>query len=989
MPARYCTARHLRLGARDCITITAADIHTGELFMTRHRSRRVLPSLIAAALLVHSMVFLTAAATAQSPTTGSLTGVITDEAGIPLSDAIVLLADTAAGLTRTATSDRNGEFRFTFLAPGDYVLSVERLGFVAQRLSGVAIRPGREVQLEVPLDAVPEVPAAAVARRFAGEAVGGGRPGATQWLSEPLARALPHSGRDLSELARLASRATPELVVEGLAPWLSALAIDGVPFRPAMHPHLWAAPHATTAFALAGVGPAQLVSNGVDVEWAGAAGGFLSGHSRRGSAALELDVRGDLSGSALPGPSFVTTGAPDHTDFQIGLAARGPLGDSVRFSTGLELRRVESPVAAAWPAGEASAAVIASAAAAGVDVEHLTRSGTAPFQALTAFGRFDWPVAARHQLAGWVQFASLTSVPGYDAMTGLLPPLEGRDVIAGASVLSTLGARTDNDLRVSITTSSRTSAELHEVPYTNVVDGGFAFGGSLAPARGEETRVLVSDAFHFSSGRHRIKIGGSFAASSHSYEYRQGAAGEFLFGGAAQLADGIGAFTRTEAPVTGMSWTATGLGVFAQDRWSAGDGLELLAGVRVDHESLPDDAALDAEWLRLSGISNNPGLSAEWLPSARVGVSWDVGRQHRWFIHGGGGIYYDRVDPLLLAQWQIDDGGARVRREVGDVVWPRPSSAGSTLPRLTVLGPNFEAPRTARISGGLAHRLTEGIGLSMSATFRRTENLPRRTDLNLQSLPAERDQYNRPVYGTLVKQGALLVAQPGSSRRFETYDEVAGITADGWSEHWSVTVGADHDAARGLTAFAHYTFGSTTDNWFAGRHGGWTVALPRGLDPSDNWAEGTSDFDVPHRAVIGATYTAPFGARLAGLYRLQSGMPFTPGFRAGVDASGDGTTRNDPAFIDASLAGVAELTNAWPCLRESAGRFAARNSCRGATTHAVDVSAGMQLVRFGDGSASVFVDVFDLLDSASGIPDAALFLVDPAAPWSGTARAAW
>jgi hypothetical protein len=946
--------------------------------MRGHCSRRRMVAGTASALLLLALWLVPAMVAAQNPATGSLRGMVTDEAGAPLAGAFVTLRDVGAGVVIAATSDRNGAFRFGFLPPGEYDLGVERIGFSPWQVTAIPVLPGRELGMRVRLAVLDG--AVRVSRgRFDGAALSGGRPGASQWHPELLVRALPHYLRDVSDLVRLSSTATDQLSVEGLAPWLSSYAVDGIPYRPAAHPGQRAALHPIAPFALSGVGPARLLSNAVDVEWGGVAGAFLDVHSHRGAGRLAVAARADWSGAALPGPSFVTAGAPDHNDLRASLAIRGGLGEGGRISAGADVRRLQTPVAPRWAAGDEAAAVGTEAAAAGVDVAPYTRSGVSPSEAAAAFLRVDLPVARRHQLMATAQVASLLAVPGTDAITGHASPLEGRDILAAMQAVTVLGDATDNDLRVVFASSTRQDGERGVVPHTTVVDGGLAFGASQVPVHGEETRVLVSDAVHHRAGAHHLKFGVSAEFGAYRYENREGAAGEFLFGGPAQLAARSGVFQRTEAEATGARWSTPAVALFAQDQWYARPGLSLLFGVRADRAPLPSDVALAAEWLRLTGVPNNPGTDPGWLPAVRFGLDWDVATANRWFVHAGGGIYHDRFDPLLLSQWQVDDGSVRVRREVGAVAWPAPPAGGGTLPRLTVLGPGFEPPRTARFTAGVSTRVAAGTAVSLAGVFRRTDNLPRRADLNLLPLPVARDQYGRAVYGTLLKQGGLLVAEPGSNRRFESFDEVAGITAEAWSEHWGVTAGLEHDAGRGLAGFARYTWGRTTDNWFGAREGGWTVPAPRGLDDDERWVEGTSDFDVPHRAVLGISYAAPLGVQLAGLYRLQSGMPFTPGFRAGVDASGDGSHRNDPAFIDPALPGMAELMSAWPCLQAGAGAFAPRNACRGAMSHALDLSATVRVLRLGAAGAALVVEVFDVLDRGSPVPDAALYLVDPAA----------
>jgi hypothetical protein len=914
---------------------------------------------------------------AQSPTTGLLTGVVVDGLGEPLDGVFVTAVESGTGLSREAFSDRNGEFRFAFLPPGEYILSLEKLGFAPKRITGVPVRTGRGVSLEAVLavsvaDAVEEV-------RFAGAGVSLGRVGGSQWIPEFGTRWLPGQRRSVAELGRLTSAATDDLTVEGLPAWLSVLAMDGVPFRPVSHPYVRPAPLRSIAFPITGAGMAQLVTNGLDVEWGGAAGAFLSVHNRRGTATAALDAHGSWSGSPLPGPSFAVSGGSTGTDLQGGASVRAPvLGNRARISAGVELTRLQLASAPAWPSTDAAVALAEHADASGVAARAYQQPGTVPFEAVAGFARLDGAVGGRHQVAAWLNVATMPRIAGVDPVSRTLPELDGADALGGVTLLSNLGT-VDNDLRAAFTLSTRNTAALAAVAPTLLAGDALALGGPRQAAAADEMRLLLSDAVHYRVGRHALKFGAGLAISSYSFDYRPGADGEYRFGGVAQLLARTGVRTIMEGGAPGADWTTLVPSVFVQDRWELGQGFELLAGARAEREALPSDRVTeDAEWLRLSGVSNRPADRTAWRGAVRAGLTWDVQRSHEWIAHVGGGIFHDRVDPLLLSQWQTDAGTARVVRQVGNVDWPQPAGGGFGLRRLTVLAPGFEAPRTARASGGVVRRIDEHSSLHVSGVVRRTERLPRRSDLNLLPLPAARDQYARPIYGTLLKQGGLLVAEHGTGRRFETYDEVAGITADAWSSHWGVTVGFERDAAGGPGVVARYTFGRTTDNWFDARQGGWTAAAPQGFEGAVEWAEGTSDFDIPHRAVAGVILAGPFGARAALLYRLQSGLPFTPGFRAGVDASGDGYGGNDPAFVDPALPGMQELSAAWPCLRESSGRFAARNACRADMTHALDVSLGVQLVRIGRGAASLFVDALDLLEAERGMPDAALYLVDPA-----------
>jgi hypothetical protein len=267
--------------------------------------------------------------------------------------------------------------------------------------------------------------------------------------------------------------------------------------------------------------------------------------------------------------------------------------------------------------------------------------------------------------------------------------------------------------------------------------------------------------------------------------------------------------------------------------------------------------------------------------------------------------------------------------------------------------------------------------LHLAAVYRHTDLLPRREDLNLITTAAARDQHGRPVYGELVQQGALIAARPASNRRFENFDLVSALNADGFSNYFGVTVGLERRLGRVIRLVASYTYSQTRDNWLVGGGGVPEFQLtpfPEGLRGLD-WRESRSDFDVPHRVTVGAELD--FGpVRMGGFYRYQSGRPFTPGFRRGVDVNGDGSGGNDPAFVDDQIAGVSDLFPAWDCLRIQAGRFAERNACRASGVNTLDLRLTVVPLRVRGAPLELVVDALNLIESDIADVDRALYLVD-------------
>jgi hypothetical protein len=146
----------------------------------------------------------------------------------------------------------------------------------------------------------------------------------------------------------------------------------------------------------------------------------------------------------------------------------------------------------------------------------------------------------------------------------------------------------------------------------------------------------------------------------------------------------------------------------------------------------------------------------------------------------------------------------------------------------------------------------------------------------------------------------------------------------------------------------------------------------------DKWRDAVSDFDLPHRLTAGIELRPRLGfsPRIAALYTFRSGYPFTPGFRDGVDVNGDGSGLNDPAFVDLAVPGTQELVNSWDCLSSQVGKFADRNVCRQPGVHSLNVRAAFAIGAPQGTSAEVFVEGVNLLESAVGEPDRALYLID-------------
>jgi hypothetical protein len=404
---------------------------------------------------------------------------------------------------------------------------------------------------------------------------------------------------------------------------------------------------------------------------------------------------------------------------------------------------------------------------------------------------------------------------------------------------------------------------------------------------------------------------------------------------------------------------------------------------------LPDDKIqLNTEWATASGIDNNFTPNDSKGLSPRVGLVWDVQNRGEWILTAGGGLYQGRLDPALFSEAILYDGTTTIRRGLGTFgFWPSfpdESVAPTVGPRLTLFNDTYRNPRTSKAGGALNRAFANGLTLRLSGLFAHTDFLPQRTDLNLVAEPLGETQEGRPIFANLMKRGGMIVAEPTTNRRFDDFDLVSGISPTGFSDYTEFGVSLSRDVPQGISFDLSYTFSKTEDN----------VSGARTIDPADqlnpfpvdqgagDWREGRSDFDVPHRAVAYAEYrgagSTPFA--LGARFRYRSGLPFTPGFRPGVDINGDGSGNNDPAFVDGSISGLSDMLSGAGCDGSPVNSFVVRNVCREDALSALDlrVQIGLPARTSDGGQLSLVVDAFNVVTTASGIVDRALVLVDPA-----------
>ncbi len=929
------------------------------------------------------MAAVAAPLNAQSITAGVLSGIVRNEATVPMRDARVVLR-TEGGLERAVETNRNGRFEFAFVESGTYELVVERLGYRPVAIQRIAVRPGREVSLSVQLQPmVPPITGPDV-RQYDAGIDGMSRAGAEWVFADHELEVMPDDQRDLAELARYTTVATEELETEGLPGRFTGVVVDGIPQSGVAHPALATMHNRTAPFGFLGVSNAQLLTNGLDVEWGGFASGTLSGYTHRGSREFRVRALGDWSGNALSSSRHFDAADLSHNTLRGGVMLAGPvIRDTAHFAVAVEGRRFETPLPPAWVATPFDDQVLATAAGFGVDLTDYIGARKMETEMVSLFGRFDWQISDRSSVSvrtNVASFATRNPELGPWSIPNLGSEIEAADVSAAAAFKSQLSRSLGIEVRLGFELVKR-DYETTEFPATFLTEGPIAFGDDPAlPGVFDRLAFHLTPVFHAQAGQHRFKLGAAGTVSSLDYQYDFNRGGAFYFGGLSQFSTATGVFMQSSGSTPSARFSLSQIGFFIQDTWKAAPGVEILGGIRVDMESLPiDEVTPNATLLERTGLANDVFEESTLKVSPRIGITWNVDEAGQWIVETGLGVYHGQMDPATMAELATRSTGDMDRTGIDTFSdWPDIPN-GTLAPELgeqvTLLGPDFQAPRSVRGSFGISKALGRATALHLSGVYRHTDYLPRRHDLNLPVFPVANDQFGRPIYGDLVQDGSLLAATPGSNRQFDEFSRITAVNPDGFSDYWGLTARVERRFGS-VTMLASYTYSRTEDNWLGGGGASPDLQLspfPDSLSGAD-WAEGRSDFDVPHRFLWGLG--VEFGrVRLAGFYRFQSGRPFTPGFRDGVDANGDGSSRNDPAFVDGTLPGMTELFASWDCLQDQNGRFVDRNSCRAPGVHTLDFRIAVHPTK--KYPVALVLDALNVIDSDVADRDRALYLIDP------------
>jgi|GEM_PF-164081 len=815
--------------------------------------------VFATPLVVMLLVIPSAAQTARI--TGSVEGIVTDDASAVITNAEVRFLNTATNQARTVKSDDRGFFRGGELPVGAYELRIEHPGFAPYLRAGIILAIGQTLHFNIVLAAAGAAAAITVTDQPLG--IDPSQTSMTTSVDTEKIEELPARSRNYLSFVLLApgvgasQTATGQTQLTdsgftfgGLRGRSNNLSIDGLDNNDEY------TGSSRTELSLEIVREFQVVNNGLSAEFGGAAGGSINVVTKTGANQIHGDAFLFVQAGALNARPALTdqSGKPDLNRYRAGLALGGPLvKDRTFYYAAFEQEHTKEQGSSDVSPGVASLInqVLQSGSFPRLGTRRITTGFFPIARAETeASAKINHQLDERHSLM--LRYAFTNNRETTDAFnTGGLTDASARgsrfaeDHALVGSFTSLFGTRAVGDLRFQLATRrvvQRTNDQTGpEIDINGLINFGRPYEGN---DQRRENHYQTSYSIAFTQGPHLVKAGvtanhvrlNSLAADGFGAVYTFGSLADFVTGRADAFRQAFGNPAR--------NFGVTSYGVFLPDHWTANNHVTVDLGLRYDFEQLPSVFNSD---------TNNF--------SPRIGLAYSPSSS--WVLRTGYGIFYDRYVLAFLNRSLEKDGDRAFEQVASDVeiasdIFKNSGGGPLDFPIVTIRPSVFRAdarlatPYSQQANLGIEHLLTKNLTASVNYLFVRGVKLSRTRNVNL--LP--------PVVLTETNAGSLGVANPsaqqigrevfGPGRRDPHLNDVYLLEDSASSTYHGLSLTLNRRLADEFEFSASYTFSKTID------------------DASDFNEQPGNPFDLRaeralsrnhqgHRFVLSALYDLPIG----------------------------------------------------------------------------------------------------------------------------------
>lgn len=615
-------------------------------------------------LLVIAVQFAAHGAFAQQTINyASVAGRVTDPTDAVVPGAQVTARQIDTNISNSTTTEQDGRFRFPYLRPGAYEISVTAAGF-AQVTRTVTLTLGAAFELPVSLN----VAAIQTDVNVSGEqpALETARTQISGSVLQTEVKNLPVNGRNFLDIALLVPGVSPTntasnqlfaetsavpgqgLSVNSQRNFSNGFIVDGLSANDD------AAGLSGIFYGFDVVNEFQVVTSGGQAEFGRALGGYMNVVTKSGTNTLHGDLYGYFRNQRMNASNALAQRKLPVTQGQFGATLGGPVVRNRTFYFGNFEQRILNQSGLITIAQENIAAIDARLSSVGYPGPRIFRGiYPNPVHARTALGKIDHQFSPRDQFSVRysvydVQSRNSRGAGGLNAASASAD-LDNTDHTIAVSNIATLSSHLVNETRAQFTHSNLAAPPSDLVGPTVSISGVASFGRlSGSPTARVNKLYQIVDNVAYQTGAHSIRIGTDFLYNDDVITYPRSVRGSYSFSSLANFLNGTynnSGFTQTFNNSVVVQ-TNPNLGIYAQDEWKAHRLLTLNLGVRYDLQFLKT----------IETDTNNV--------SPRIGLAWTPFGAQDAVVRASYGLFYDRVPLRALANALLSAGNTT---EVGNL----------------------------------------------------------------------------------------------------------------------------------------------------------------------------------------------------------------------------------------------------------------------------------------------------------------------------------
>lgn len=802
---------------------------------------------------------------------GTLRGHVVDPSGAGVGGATVSVSK-ANGQKISSKTDTNGQYVFKNLTPGSYTVQASAPDFSTYKKQNVVVAAGSVRRVRISLKIKNEVQQVTVSAQANHLSVNSSENASALVLKGAAIQALSDDPDEM--LAQLNALAGPAAGPNGAQIYVDGFSGDQLPPK-------------SDILAI------HINQNPFSAQYDRVGYGRIEITTKPGASQYHGSFFADGNDSAFNSKSpFVKDQPGYYSDFINGNVG-GPLGHKASFFFDVFHRSInDSSIVSAFVLDPNLAQV------------PFSQAVSNPRSRLLVTPRIDYQLSDKNLLA--VRYQLWQDKEGNDGVGQFALPSQsynthGQEQHFHISDTQILSARTVNQTRFEYRRATTFQNPASLDPEIDVL-GAFMGGGTSAGSVADKINYFeLQDMATMTLGKHMLIYGGRMRDGDESYSATANFNGMFTF-------PTLDAYQLTEQGI------AQGLPmpqIFAQGGGPSQFSITLgnpLAKANLTEGSL----YAEDQWRVRHNISLSLGLRFETQThlsdhsdfASRVGFAWGLGhgQSPKTVLRAGFGIFYDRFEEQELLQAEQLNGVNQNKFVVTDPqFYPNipPASTlemlqtNATSPSAYSIDPHLSAPYTIQSALGLERQFSRKF--TASVTYLNSHGVHQffTRDINT-PLPGQYDPSNpvngRPFLG--ISACGVVPALPDCASGFggNIYQyESAGL----YNQNELITNFHLNDGSF-LSLFGYYTLNDAHSNT-----SGIGSLISNPYDLSQDY--GVARFNIRHRAVVGGSFSLPFGFQFMPFVITQSGAPYN--ITLGRDLLGTAVLNQRPAFAAPGASG--------------------------------------------------------------------------------------